>query len=132
MDIPPKPLIKRSFFGKGNCFKYLLYDNGVVFFHAGTEKDKNWQWKKVKMNDAELGELMRVLEGRQESARFFHSFGEGKEEQKTQIYANTKEDHKGKAFFIKINQFSKSFNVGEQRVLEAFLHHSMVRMNLSL
>ncbi|MBD3208914.1 hypothetical protein GF367_00660 [Candidatus Woesearchaeota archaeon] len=128
MKQPPKQLIKRSFFGKGNCFKYLLYDDGTVMFHFGTESSDKWQWKKVKMNDAELGEILLVLEQKKAEASFYHSFGEGKDKQTTQIWVNTKPEEN--AFFIKVKELSKSFNQGEQRVLAALINHSLVRINL--
>lgn len=128
----PKVLVKRSFFGKGNCFKYLLYDDGTVMFHFGVEGKQGWEWKKVKMSDAELGEVLLVLEGRQEEASFFHSFGSGKEETRTQIWVNAKEESGKRAFFIRVKELSKSFNLGEQRVLAALVAHSLVRMNLHL
>lgn len=132
MGNPPRQLVKRSFFGKGNCFKYLLYDDGTVMFHFGTEQGKEWSWKKVKMNDAELGEILLVLEGRKEDVTFYHSFGEGEKKTTTQIWVNTKQEQGKKAFFIRVQELSKSFNQGEQRVLEALTNHSLVRMNLQL
>ena len=132
MEQQPRILVKKSFFGKGNCFKYLLYDTGAVFFHFGVEHGKDWHWKKVKMNDMELGDVLLVLEGRKAEANFFHSFGEGAEKQTTQIWVNTKDEGKGKAFFIRVKELSKSFSEGEQRVLEALLGHSLVRMHLQL
>ena len=125
-----KAIVKRSFFGKGNCFKYLLYDDGSVMFHFGTEHGKEWSWKKVKRNDAELGEILLVLEGRKEEASFYHSFGDGPEKKTTQIRVNTKREKGKKAFFISVKELSKSFNEGEQRLLEALINHSLVRMNL--
>ena len=122
-------LIRRSFFGKGNCFKFLLYDSGSVLFHFGIEKGDGWSWKKVKMNDVELGEILLVLEGHKDEASFFHSFGEGKEKQTTQIWTNKKQDG---SFFIRVKELSKSFSPGEQRVLQALINHSLVRMNLIL
>ena len=132
MDKPPKIVVKRSFFGKGNCFKYLLYGDGVTFFHFGVEKGQEWQWKKVKMNDVELGEILLVLEGRKADASFYHSFGEGEEKQTTSIRVNTKEDDKGKALFIGVKELNKSFTQGEQRVLQALIQHSLVRASLQL
>lgn len=131
MTEAPKHLVKKSFFGKGNCFKFILYDEGTVMFHFGTENGA-WKWKKVKMNDAELGEILLVLEGRKEEISFFHSFGEGSEKTTTQIWVNTKQDPKGRAFFIRVKELSKSFSEGEQRVLQALLGHALVRMNLEL
>lgn len=84
------------------------------------------------MNDAELGEILLVLEGRKEQASFFHSYGEGKDKQTTQLRINKKEEKNGTAVFIGTNEFSKGLNTGEQRVLEALLQHSMIRMSLQL
>jgi hypothetical protein len=101
----PRMLINKSFFGKGNCFKFLLYDNGNVLFHFGVE-GKEWKWKKVKMNDSELGEILLVLEGRKDSVSFFHSFGEGPSKKTTQIWINKKEEN----FFIRVKERSRKFD----------------------
>jgi len=122
----PRELVKRSFFGKNNCFKFVLYDGGVVMFHFGVESGGEWRWKKVKMSDAELGEILLVLEGRLREASFYHSFGEGDDQRVTRIWVNRKDD----SFFIRVKELSKSFNKGEQRVLESLLNHAVLRMNL--
>lgn len=131
----PRLVLAKSFFGKGNCFKYLHYDNNAIFFHFGSEgKDKQWSWKKVKMNDAELGQVLLVLEGRKSEANFFHSFGEGSDKQTTQIWVSRKPDERtgGEVVFVKVKELSKSLTEGEQRVFQALISHSLIRASMSL
>lgn len=132
---PPRLVLAKSFFGKGNCFKYLHYDNNAIFFHFGTEQaDKKWLWKKVKMSDAELGQVLLVLEGRKSEASFFHSFGEGDAKQTTQIWISRKPDDRngGEVVFVRVKELSKSLTEGEQRVFQALITHSLVRASMSL
>ncbi|MCB1084461.1 MAG: hypothetical protein KDK61_09140, partial [Simkania sp.] len=79
-------------------------------------------WKKVKMNDMELGDILRVLEGKAEQVSFFHDF----KGEKTQIWINKKDD----AFFIKVRELSKSLTTGEQRVLQELLGFIIIRSSL--
>lgn len=125
----PKPIIKqvisRAFFGKNNCLKVTFNNQKDCYFEFGTTKDdKNWSWKKVKMSDAELGDILRVLEGKSPSISFFHDF----KGDKTQIWVNKKDN----LFFIKVKELSKSLSTGEQRVLEELLRFMIMRSSLTL
>lgn len=120
---PIKQIISRAFFGKKNCLKVTFNNLKECYFEFGTTKDeKLWAWKKVKMNDAELGDILRVLEGKTESVSFFHDF----KGDKTQIWINKKDD----LFFIKVRELSKSLSTGEQRVLEELLRFMIMRSSL--
>ena len=125
MTTPLKQVMQKAFFGKNNCLKITLNSRKETYFEFGTTKDeKIWSWKKVKMNDGELGQILRVAEGRDQSASFFHDF----KGEKTQIWVNRTE----KFMFVKVKELSKSLTVGEQRVLEEVLKFMIMRSNLIL
>ncbi|MEA3399499.1 MAG: hypothetical protein U9R00_03260 [Patescibacteria group bacterium] len=120
-----KQHLSRAFFGKDNCLKIYLNDKLECYFEFGTPKTKKgegWNWKAVKFNDAELGEMIGVLEGRKESVSFFHNF----KGDKTQIWIRKNSDK----FSIKVRELAKGLNFGEQMVLKELLGHCIVRMNL--
>jgi hypothetical protein len=124
-----KQHLSKAFFGKDNCLKVYLNDKLECYFEFGTPKkqsssqeDKKWVWKPVKFNDAELGEMIGVLEGRKESVSFFHNF----KGEKTQIWVRKNDDK----FSIKVKELAKGLNFGEQMVLRELLGHCIVRMNL--
>ena len=126
-----KLVINKAFFGKNNCLKATLNDAGEFYFHFGTPKpgqqqneDSAWSWKKVKMNDGELGDILLVLENSKESTAFFHDF----KGEKTQIWVSKKD----KFFFLKIKEVNKSLTEQEQVVLRELLKYCILRMNLVL
>ena len=116
-----KKVLGRDFFGKDNCLKAYLNENLEFFFEFGKKVGDKWSWKKVKMNDLELGEIVLVLEGKKNSVAFFHDF----RGDKTQIWVN-----RDKFFFIKVKELSKSLNDGEQLILRELLKHCVLRMNM--
>ena len=118
-----KQIIGKAFFGKNNCLKAYLNEKLEFYFEFG-KKENEWTWKKVKMNDMELGDIITVLEGEKNSVSFFHDF----KGEKTQIWITKKED----AFFIKVKELTKNLTRGEQIILREILKHSIVRMNMNL
>jgi len=119
--------LQKAFFGKDNCLKVSLNKNMECYFEFGTpkaNKEEGWNWKPVKFNDAELGEIILVLEGKKTSTSFFHDF----KGDKTQIWINKTE----KFFSIKVKELTKGLNDGEQVVLREILKHAVVRMNIKL
>ncbi|MBD3164521.1 hypothetical protein GF323_04925 [Candidatus Woesearchaeota archaeon] len=114
-------LLNKAFFGKKNCFKVALNERRECYFHFGMEKNGSYEWKKVKMSDAELGEISQVLRKERNSTAFFHNFNGNK----TQIWVNRKDNH----FFIKVRELSKSFSEGEQEVLRILLERAILQMN---
>ncbi len=116
-----KKLFGKDFFGKDNCLKAYLNSDLDFFFEFGKKNGDSWSWKKVKMSDLELGEIILVLEDRKKSVAFFHNFNGDK----TQIWVN-----RDKFFFIKVREISKSLGDGEQVVLRELLRHSVIRMNM--
>lgn len=116
-----KLAINKAFFGKKNCFKLILNDQKECYFHFGIEKNGIYEWKKVKMNDNELGEIIQVLRKDKPTISFFHNFNGNS----TQIWINRKDNY----FFIKVKELSKSFSEGEQEVLKILLEHIILEMN---
>ena len=99
----------------------ILNEQKECYFHFGTEKNNSYEWKKVKMCDNELGEIVLVLQNKKTSTAFFHKF-KGND---TQIWINKKD----KYFFIKVKELSKSFSEGEQVVLKILLENIIWKMN---
>lgn len=118
-----KKLVGKDFFGKNNCLKAYLNEKLEFYFEFGKKEKESWSWKKVKMSDLELGEIILVLEDKKKSVAFFHDF----KGDKTQIWVN-----KDKFFFIKVKELSKSLSDGEQTVLREMLKYAILRMNLLL
>lgn len=129
--------MQKAFFGKDNCLKLTLSEKideknklnneKECYFEFGTPKQNSkegWNWKPVKFNDAELGEIINVLEGKKDSVSFFHDF----KGDKTQIWIKKSE----KFFSIKVKELSKGLNDGEQRVLLELLKHVIIRMSIKI
>ena len=121
MEQKLKLILNKAFFGKSNCFKLILNDNKECYFHFGVDKNGSYEWKKVKMNEIELGEIVQVLRKDKPNVSFFHKFN-GND---TQIWVNRKENY----FFIKVKELSKSFSEGEQEVLRILLENAIWKMN---
>ena len=118
-----KKIVSKDFFGKDNCLRAYLNEKLDFYFEFGKKDKSSWSWKKVKMNDLELGEIILVLEQKKSSVSFFHDF----KGDKTQIWVN-----RDKFFFIKVKELSKSLSDGEQVVLRELLKYSVLRMNLMI
>lgn len=112
-------ILNKAFFGKINCLKVLMNSEKDVYFHLGLLKNEEWVWKKVKMSDNELGEIVNLLNKEIGSCSFFHSFND----KKAQIWCKKSD----KFFNIKINEVSKNLTVGEFEVLRICLEQC-VRM----
>jgi len=115
-------ILNKAFFGKINCLKILMNTSKEVYFHIGI-KDKNdmWIWKKVKMSDTELGDIINVLSNENSACSFYHSYN-GK---KAQIWCKKS----NKSMNIKINDVSKNLTIGEFTVLRVILEQCVRLMN---
>jgi hypothetical protein len=118
-----KKITGKDFFGKDNCLKAYLNNNLEFYFEFGKKNNEAWTWKKVKMSDIELGEIIMVLEDKKKNVSFFHDF----KGDKTQIWVN-----KEKYCFIKVRELSKSLSDGEQIILRELIKYSILRMNMQL
>lgn len=119
-------VFEKTFFGKDNAFKCNLNDEGDVYFQLGEPADDedSWEWTKAKMGDAELGEILTVLEGDQPKASFYHEF----QGDKTQIWVNKKD----KYVLVRIGDTTKSLNKGQQVVFRELLKYAVLRSNMEL
>ena len=117
-----QPLMDKAFFGKDNCLTVQLRE-GNCFFKWGKKVGDNWQWKSVKFSDAELGEIINLLEGNTSEAKFYHAYND----ESTQIWISRLE----KSTIFKAGEYTKGLNIGEQKVLETLLKHCVWMMNLT-
>ncbi|MCD4739589.1 hypothetical protein K8R43_00195 [archaeon] len=112
--------MKKAFFGKNSCLK-IQENQGVVYFHMGKKNVDNWAWEKLKMSDVELGEIIRVLNGRSERWSTVHVFNKNQ----NKIWVDPASD--GKAIFFKINDVTKAMSPGEQECMRILLEHCIVK-----
>jgi len=113
-------MIKKAFFGKTSCLK-LQENKGVVYLHMGSKKGDSWEWEKLKMNEVELGDIIRVLNGRAERWSTVHVFNE----RQNKIWVDRSQD--GKAVFFKVNDVTKAMSSGEQECMRVLLEECIVR-----
>ena len=112
--------LNKAFFGKINCFKVQISSDNQIYFHLGLKKG-DWMWKKVKMSDIEIGEIITILNKEDAKCSFFHKF----QDSNTQIWCN--KDSKG--FNIKVDNISKNLSIGELEVLKIILIESIKIVN---
>lgn len=107
--------LDKAFFGKINCLKIQMNDERDVYFHMGllNQKENTWNWEKVKMSEAELGEMINILKKETAKCAFYHKFNETT----TQIWCNKTPT----AFSVKIKAVSKNLSIGEFEVLKIIL-----------
>lgn len=113
-------MVKKAFFGKSSCLK-LQENQGVVYFHMGSKSGDKWLWTKLKMSDVELGEIIRVLNGKADGWSTVHVFNENQ----NKIWVNRSSD--GKAVFFKINDVTKAMSSGEQECMRVLLEECIVK-----
>lgn len=118
----PPTLVDKAFFGKDNCLS-LQVRSDACFLKWGRKQGSAWEWKNTKFSDVELGELVALLRGEVSEAKFFHSFGDDK----TSIWFARKDS----GVVCKAGDFTKGLSLGEARVFEVLLTHSIWMMNLA-
>ncbi len=123
-----RTILERAFFTKESVLKVMLNSQDECYFQWGWLTKEGWVWKKAKLNDVELGEILLVLEARQEKAAFFHSYDGREGKTTTQIWVNRSNGY----CTFKVKECSKSLSAGEQRVLQTLLQHAIVLMSLTL
>lgn len=124
-----KTLLERAFFGKDSCLVVALNSENQCYFQFGKKNGEEWLWKKVKMNDVELGDIITVLEEKKPKVSFFHSFEKNGNKSTTQIWVERLDG--GNVRFA-VTEANRALMPGEQQVLRALLKHIIVMMNLSL
>lgn len=123
---PTRSLLERAFFSQESVLKVVVNNKNECYFQWGWKAQGKWDWKNVKFNDAELGEILLVLEGGKDKVSFFHNFETRKGKTITQIWINRSNSY----CTFKVKECSKGLNTGEQKVLEVLLKHAIVMMNL--
>ena len=111
-------ILARAAFGRESCVKIERNGRGT-WLQVGRKSGEAWDWQKAKLSDSEVGELLLVLDARQEQASWFHKF-DGRE---SRISAARKEA----IVFVRINDFAAALVPGQQvafgvlcrRILEA-------------
>lgn len=117
--------LDKAFFGKINCLKIQMNQYNDIYFHIGiiNQKDKIWNWLKVKMSDIELSEIVNLLKQEEGKCSFFHSF----DDKKTQIWCNKSKT----SFSIKIKDISKNLTIGEFELLRILLERCVAIKNFN-
>jgi len=116
-------VLNKAFMSKTGCLK-LQYNEKTksIYLHAGKKKeDDSWDWVKTKIGDAEAGDILNVIKGKFEKISFFHKF----KDQQKRTWINMKDD----LLWVRIEDYKKSLNPGEQRVFEILLEKAIVASN---
>ena len=111
--------VRKAFFGKGNCL--VLQVNAQankIFLNIGKKGPTNWTWNKAKINDEEIGDILRVLEGKTDGESFYHRY-QGRE---TKIWVSRKADQ----VYFRIEDQSKALSPGQQTVMAVLLRHGII------
>lgn len=124
-----KQLLERAFFGKDTCLIVSFSAKNECYFQFGKKNGNEWTWKKVKMNDVELGDIIMVLEGRRKNISFYHSFTKDNKTSTTQLWVD-RLDNDSVAFRVK--EATRALLPGEQQVLLVLLKHIILMTNLQL
>lgn len=110
----PPLMLDRAFFGKDNCLT-LQMRGKQCYLKWGRKAGSAWEWKNAKMSDSELGDILRVLDGEEREASFFHSFNGDS----TKIWVSRQD----KAVVFKADDYTKGLQPGEQKVLSVLLRN---------
>lgn len=115
--------IRKPFFGKDSCLVFQANASAKkVFLDVGKKEDESWNWNKAKIDDEEMGAILRVLQGKAEETSFYHEF-EGKS---TKIWVNRKKEN----VYFRIEDQSKALTPPQQAILEVLLQEAIVAMNV--
>ena len=117
-------LINKAFMSKAGSLKIQVNTKTKsIYLHAGKKQaDDTWSWEKTKIDDSECGAILNVLKGRIDKISFFHKFNDN--QKRTWI----NKDNNG-LFWIRIEDYKKSLNPGEQTVFEILLEQAIVACN---
>lgn len=123
-----KTLLEKAFFGKDSCLVINFNEKNECYFQFGKANNDKWTWKKTKMNDVELGDILLVLEGKKDKVSFYHSFEKNGNKSTTQIWV----DRLGNNVAFKVKEATRAISPGEQQVLITLLRHIILMMHLKL
>lgn len=110
-----RALIDKVFFGQKSAFKIQYNENADSAFFGIGKKDNedNWTWRTAKMSDTELGDILRVLTGREDAVSFYHTFNKVE----TRIWINRKDNN----VMVKIEDTVKLLTPAEQEIMRVLL-----------
>lgn len=109
---------------KNNALKIQYNkDKNQIFFHAGKKDNDKWNWIRSKFSDSEIGEILRVLNGKIDKCSFYHQYN-GKAKR---TWINKKNGY----LFFKIEDISKALNSGEQEVMKVLLEKVILLANVN-
>ena len=115
--------LRRAFFGKDNCLVFQVNAEAKkVVLDVGKKADNGWTWRKAKIDDEEMADILRVLQGKAEEASFFHEYS-GKQ---TKIWVNRKGDN----VYFRIEDQSKALSPAQQAVMAVLLKEAIVTVNV--
>ena len=116
-----KKISQHIFFGKFSALKIqYCFDDEEFYFQLGLKKNPNkWEWKKIKLNHNEVGEIIHLCQQKNYSTAFFHKF----KNISTQIWIKKNE----KDLSIKIDKVSKKLVIGEIEILKIFLEKNLFK-----
>ncbi len=100
-------ILARAAFGKQSCVKIERNGRGT-WLQVGKKQEEKWDWRKAKLSDTEIADILLVLDCRQDQASFLHTF-KGNE---TRINASRKEQ----TIFIRVDDYAAALNPGQQLV----------------
>ena len=99
-------ILARTAFGKQSCVKLERNGRGT-WLQVGKKLDEErWDWRRAKLSDTEIAEMLLVFDGRQEQANWLHTF-QGSE---TRISAGRKDQ----TVFIRVDDYAAALSPGQQ------------------
>ena len=116
-----KLFLNKCFMAKSSALKLQLNDKNECYLHLGKLNQEEWYWKKIKINQNEIGDIIRLLLGKESKLSFFHQYNnEG-----TSIHVSRSKD----VVFFKIGDFNKALVLGEQEVMRVLLERILLQVN---
>ena len=115
--------IRKPFFGKDSCLVFQVNAQArKVFLDVGKKENDAWNWKKAKLDDEEMAQILRVLQGDAEEASFYHEY----KGNATKIWVNRKEDN----VYFRIEDQSKALTPPQQTILDVLLREAILAVNI--
>ena len=119
----PPAGIRRAFFGKDSCLVLQVNTDAMkVFLDIGKKGTTGWTWTRAKIDDEEMAEILKVLEGKTDEASFYHKFGD----KETKIWVNRKDEQ----VFFRIEDQSKGLGPAQQTVMAVLLREGIAAVNV--
>ena len=69
-----KLFLNKCFMAKSSALKLQFNDKNKCHLHLGKLNREEWYWKKIKISQNEIGDIIRLLLGKESELAFFHQF----------------------------------------------------------